>query len=261
MGLPRTRTNTGSPTQMLFPFLHRPRRRNEQIRSLASCDLRYWSYRLCSLRIRGDRQIELGYYRADVRKPALKETMPDNDATKIPSRFEEAVAKAPTLTGLRASNTLETLKPREIQFAPPTLETFNESSPGIVLPEPVFVRKDGPYPFIETRAEYEAIVRKTDNVFSSSYEANEYAGRQRATQTAPVDIIKDGEKYTVVTNNGANVLPVDWPTVEKGWQSENKTPKPFLMPSLTDRVQKLEEQVDSLLDRIAKHNQRSSHKI
>src|SRR5690349_24450822 len=34
-------------------------------------------------------------------------------ATKIPSRFDEAAEKAPTPSPLRASNTLETLRPRE----------------------------------------------------------------------------------------------------------------------------------------------------
>ena len=61
-----------------------------------------------------------------------------------------------------------------------------------------------------------------------------------------------------------NLLPVDWPTV----QETLGLPKEFVELSLTQRVENLEgevlrlqEQMDGLLDRIAIHNTKSSHKI
>ena len=61
-----------------------------------------------------------------------------------------------------------------------------------------------------------------------------------------------------------NLLPVDWPTV----QETIGLPKEFVELSLTERVEylearnlRLEEQMDGLLDRIAIHNTKSSHKI
>lgn len=183
------------------------------------------------------------------------------------SRFDEPTT--PPTTGLRASNTLKTLKPREVTG---------------VGPEPVFVKTDGDYPFIKTQAQYEEIVRKTDN-----------SGKELETNGEFYKRTADG-----LANNlreaKANVLPVNFPAsagldgkpLELPYQGETglelpkpkeivygphkapefakqykpaHTPVPLLIPSLYDRVTKLEEQVDSLLDRIAKHNQRSSHKI
>lgn len=141
-------------------------------------------------------------------------------ATKIPSRFEEASAGVPTPSPLRASNMLESLKPRDISWPLATLPGPGYAgAPADVPPElePVFI----------SGLADASVVRKTNGL--------------RIDNSGPQEL-------------KANVLPVNWP-------ASNKVPKPFLLPSIYDRVVKLEEQVDSLLDRIALHNVRSSHKI
>lgn len=53
-------------------------------------------------------------------------------------------------------------------------------------------------------------------------------------------------------------------TVNKDkWEeaSLGKVRLPYYPPSLESRITKLEEQVDALLDRIARHNQRAQHRI
>jgi hypothetical protein len=114
--------------------------------------------------------------------------------------------------GPRASNTLETLRPREVNVPPPfgfTGDPFQTYDP----------------------------VQETDSL--------PLQGRGLPP-----------EQY--------NLLPVDWPTV----QETLGLPKEFVELSLTQRVENLEgevlrlqEQMDGLLDRIAIHNTKSSHKI
>lgn len=114
-------------------------------------------------------------------------------------------------TGLRASNTLESLRPKEVNVPPPfgfTGDPFQTYDP----------------------------VQKTDSPVQ---------GRGLPP-----------EQY--------NLLPVDWPTVQETFG----LPKEFVELSLTERVEylearnlRLEEQMDRLLDRIAVHNTKSSHKI
>ena len=121
--------------------------------------------------------------------------------------------EAPTpYRGPRASNTLETLRPREVNVPPPfgfTGDPFQTYDP----------------------------VQETDSL--------PLQGRGLPP-----------EQY--------NLLPVDWPTV----QETLGLPKEFVELSLTQRVENLEgevlrlqEQTDGLLDRIAIHNTKSSHKI
>lgn len=132
------------------------------------------------------------------------------------TRFDDKLPATPPPSPLRASNTLESLRPREVNA------------------------------FLDTPTSGEPLVQKTD-----------YAIRELFPQPIIPEKVWDALKESqgaVEKASGANVLPVNWPT------SSNK-PKPVILPSAYDRVTKLEEQVDALLDRIALHNVRSSHKI
>jgi hypothetical protein len=121
--------------------------------------------------------------------------------------------EAPTpYRGPRASNTLETLRPRE-------------------------VNTDWAASWKPADAIYQSPVQETDSL--------PLQGRGLPP-----------EQY--------NLLPVDWPTV----QETLGLPKEFVELSLTQRVEylegevlRLQEQMDGLLDRIAIHNTKSSHKI
>ena len=181
-------------------------------------------------------------------------------------------------TGLRASNTLETLRPREVNIPAysipqplqgrglPPLEFFEGSDsvritdlgpvslplqgrglPPIGLDEQVcVVNKDGDYPFLETQDDFEKAVRKAD------------WGVAFAKPTA------DGGLELQYTNKpeAHNVLPVDWPTASEtmGFQEVERAYGVLQLP-LTERVLRLEEQVDAIKDRIAAYNVKSGHKI
>jgi hypothetical protein len=113
------------------------------------------------------------------------------------------------LTSLRASNTLESLRPREVNVPPPfgfTGDPFQTYDP----------------------------VQKTDSPVQ---------GRGLPP-----------EQY--------NLLPVDWPTASEtmGFQEVERAYGVLQLP-LDERVTRLEEQVDSILDRLAKFSIKSSHKI
>lgn len=112
--------------------------------------------------------------------------------------------------GLRASNTLESLRPREVNVPPPfgfTGDPFQTYDP----------------------------VQKTDDL--------PLQGRG----TPP-------EQY--------NLLPVDWPTASEtmGFKEVERAYEVLQIP-LEDRVTRLEERVDGILDRLAAYNVKSSHKI
>jgi len=129
------------------------------------------------------------------------------------SRFENDGQEAPTpRTGLRASNTVATLTPREV------LPLQGRGLPPI---------------------DYEEDVRKVDWP-TATLPSPGYAG-------APADVPPEVEEQV------GNVLPVDWPTAAEtmGFRSD----------SLYARVDRLEEQMDGLLDRLAKFNFKASHKI
>lgn len=123
------------------------------------------------------------------------------------SRFDDKLPATPPPSPLRASNTLESLKPRSIYCEDRVIDRALDYDIG---PRDVYKSSE---PF----------VRKTDK----------FTEREQAPKL------------------NANVLPVNWPA------SSNKPPQ---LP-LTDRVERLEEQVDALLDRLAKFSIRSSHKI
>jgi hypothetical protein len=134
------------------------------------------------------------------------------------SRFDDKLPATPPPSPLRASNTLESLRPRDISWPTATLPSPGYvGAPADVPPELEAGQSD--IALAHSAFIAEPIVRKTDKP-------------------------------------PANVLPVNWPasspSPEKAWRSG---------PDLYDRVQKLEGQVDSILDRLAKHNVRSSHKI
>jgi len=132
------------------------------------------------------------------------------------SRFENDGQEVPThRTGLRASNTVATLTPREVL-----------PLQGLGLP-PLCTELE---PFVT----YDP-VRKTD------YEeavANAQADNRLAGLPA------------------YNVLPVDWPTAQET-MGLPAAPSPLDV----DRLTWCEEQIDGLLDRIAKYNIRAQHRI
>jgi hypothetical protein len=115
------------------------------------------------------------------------------------SRFEDAPTPEPTPRGLRASNTLETLRPRVIYCDEP------DAGRGQAIPS---------NPGLDA-----GIVRKTDNPLPAY-----------------------------------NVLPVDWPAAMETMGKQARR-------SDDDRLTRLEEQMDALLDRIALYNVKSSHKL
>lgn len=119
--------------------------------------------------------------------------------------------KEPTpYRGPKASNTLESLRPREVNVPPPfgfTGDPFKTYDP----------------------------VQKTDDL--------PLQGRG----TPP-------EQY--------NLLPVDWPTASEtmGFKEVERAYGVLQLP-LEDRVTRLEERVDGILDRLAAYNVKSSHKV
>jgi hypothetical protein len=156
--------------------------------------------------------------------------MPDEKDT---SRFDDW-QKAPTPSPLKASNTLESLRPRDISW------------PTATLPGPGYAGAPADVPLeLDPYRTYDP-VRKTDK-FTEPEQAPKL---------------------------NANVLPVDWPSssnapsggdielayTERGTAYARQKPIPSVR-SLEDRIEKLEGLVDGLLDRIATHNTKSSHKI
>lgn len=138
------------------------------------------------------------------------------------SRFDDKLPATPPPSPLRASNTLESLKPRSIYCEDRVIDRALDYDIG---PRDVYKSSE---PF----------VRKTDK----------FTEREQAPKL------------------NANVLPVDWPTAAETMGLPKPEPKKFdysYKPTATldSRVTKLEEQVDALLDRIAKHNQRAQHRI
>jgi hypothetical protein len=172
---------------------------------------------------------------------------------KDTSRFDDG-QEAPTPSPLKASNTLETLRPRDISWPTATLP-----GPGYAG-APADVPPEIELAYSPSGMAYAAPVRKTDNPpLQGRGLPPEGFGLEPVQQT---DLFT-GREQPVKLN--ANVLPVDWPTAMEA-MGLSEIPKKFdysYKPAntLEDRVTKLEEQVDALLDRIAKHNQRSSHKI
>jgi len=160
---------------------------------------------------------------------------------KDTSRFDDGQeAPTPRPSPLRASNTIETLRPRDISWPTATLP-----GPGYAG-APADVPPEIELAYSPSGMAYAAPVRKTDNPpLQGRGLPPEGFGLEPVQQT---DLFT-GREQPVKLN--ANVLPVNWPA------STNKPPQ---LP-LTDRVERLEEQVDALLDRIALHNVRSSHKI
>ncbi len=116
--------------------------------------------------------------------------------------------------GPKASNTLESLRPREVNV-------FQDGS----LWNTYGQAKEGGLPAIQ----------ETDNA--------PLQGRG----TPP-------EQY--------NLLPVDWPTASEtmGFKEVERAYEVLQLP-LEDRVARLEDRVDGLLDRLAAYNVKSSHKI
>ena len=169
----------------------------------------------------------------------------DNDTSK------------PKYNPIKASNTLETLRPKEVNtgFGPqpmqgrglPPLEFF-EGSDSVRITDlgPVSLPLQGRgLPPIDFEEEEES-VRKAD------------WGVAFAKPTA------DGGLELQYTNKpeAHNVLPVDWPTASEtmGFQEVERAYGVLQLP-LTERVLRLEEQVDAIKDRIAAYNVKSSHKI
>jgi hypothetical protein len=149
-------------------------------------------------------------------------------------------------TGLRASNTVETLRPREINVG------------------------SGEYPFLGTferndAGEFKPVdnVRKTDIDFSPKYDTP-LQGRGLPPQGFELQPLTPAQQEAVTTQKPSEkVWPggqmiVNQPTqnlaIKQGSASRHWLP-------LSDRVARIEEQLDGLLDRIAAHNVKSSHKI
>jgi hypothetical protein len=131
--------------------------------------------------------------------------------------------EAPTpvrLTGLRASNTLESLRPKEVNAAA--------------------------------------------GHFCDGLKYTVSWPRELCSNCPPIQKTDSPVQGRGLPPEQYNLLPVDWPTV----QETIGLPKEFVELSLTERVEylearnlRLEEQMDGLLDRIAIHNTKSSHKI
>src|ERR1700677_2084566 len=144
---------------------------------------------------------------------------------KDTSRFDDG-QKAPTPSPFQASNTLESLRPRDISW------------PTATLPGPGYAGAPADVPpDLDPYQTYDP-VQKTDKF------------------TGP----EQSEKLN------ASVLPVDWPTAQETMGLPKLDPKKFeysYKPTTTleARISKLEGLVDGLLDRIALYNTRSSHKI
>jgi hypothetical protein len=132
--------------------------------------------------------------------------------------------KAPTPSPLRASNTLESLRPKEVNV-------FNEAE--------------------QAYGDLAREMQKTDNLPLQGRGLPPIDYEQPSGDFISYDkaIATEHERYRQVGRK-ANVLPVDWPTASETMDF-----------SLAGRVTKLEEQVDSILDRLAKFSIRASHKI
>jgi hypothetical protein len=129
-------------------------------------------------------------------------------------------------TGLRASNTLETLRPREINV--PAWTGLPGCEMGV---DPADVIDTLPLqgrglPPVGCATPYPQSFK--DNLRPEQY----------------------------------NLLPVDWPTAAEtmGFKEVERAYEVLQLP-LETRVLRLEEQVDGLLDRLAAYNVKSSHKI
>jgi len=162
---------------------------------------------------------------------------------KDTSRFDDW-QKAPTPSPLKASNTLETLRPREVRV------TQEWDGTGVVNREEA----------LNLDSIAGVFVRKTDL-------ANDIAICEHYTnQATPEDVAAWGKKLAANLPPAHNVLPVDWPTAQETMGLPKLDPKKFeysYKPTTTleARISKLEGLVDGLLDRIALYNTRSSHKI
>lgn len=185
----------------------------------------------------------------------------DNPEVKFLENQKQSRSDEPaTPTGMRASNTLETLKPREVTG-------FDTPSGGSISLEEV----RAPEAAFQSGQQ---VVRKTDN--PSSEEPQKWtkafhgAGNMlpvnfpasTGLDGKPLELPYQGETGLELPKPKETVYGPHKPEFAKQWKSANDAPKTyFVVPGIHERVTKLEEQVDSLLDRIAKHNQRSSHKI
>ena len=146
-------------------------------------------------------------------------------------------------TGLRASNTLETLRPREVNI------------PAYAIPQPLQGRGLPPMDFEDE------VVRKTDDgIFLGRVSAEHESQREIARIKEAIANAKADNRLAGLP--AGNVLPVDWPTAEEtmGFQEVERAYGVLQLP-LTERVLWLEEQVSGLLDRIAIYNTKSSHKL
>ena len=148
--------------------------------------------------------------------------------------------KAPTPSPLRASNTLETLRPKEVNVAPEWLQK--------AMPQVLEEVKN----FLEPVQETDSLPLQGRGLPPVDYEYDSAGHPHKVKNVQETDLFAEPEqpeKY--------NVLPVDWPTATKTMG----LPEEFLDFPLEKRVTRLEEQVDGLLDRLAKFSIRSGHKI
>ena len=148
------------------------------------------------------------------------------------SRFSENQQGVLTpRTGLRASNTLETLRPREINVPANSIPQLPLQGRGL---PPI---------------DFEDEVRKTD-----------FGGEPHLPESARLgspEYVKALRKQ-FEKPEAYNVLPVDWPTA----QETMGLPETISYSTgYRARIEKLEEQMDGLLDRLAKFNFKASHKI
>ena len=142
--------------------------------------------------------------------------------------------KAPTPSPLRASNTLESLRPKEVNVFNEVEQAYGDLAREIQKTDSPPLQGRGLPP-----VDYE-------------YDSNVAGYPHKVKNVQETDLFAEPEqpeKY--------NVLPVDWPTATKTMS----LPEEFLDFPLEKRVTRLEEQVDGLLDRLAKFSIRSGHKI
>ena len=155
------------------------------------------------------------------------------------SRFTGDAGEEPTpRPGLRASNTTKTLAPRDISWPTATLRVHGYAgAPADVLPE------------IE-----EAIQNaQADNRLAGLPDPFKTYDPVQKTDWVPYDPSTEPkpEKY--------NCLPVDWPTAQEtmGLPKSPEPKKIYSVAELAGRIERLEEQLDGLLDRIY----RIQHKV
>ena len=148
--------------------------------------------------------------------------------------------------GLRASNTTKTLAPRDIYETPNggtvTLEQLRAPEEALknALADNRLAGLPDPFKTYDP-------VQKADIDYSPKYDG---------PQTKGIDIgSSKPEKY--------NCLPVDWPTAQEtmGLPKSPEPKKIYSVAELAGRIERLEEQLDGLLDRLAKYNIRAQHRI